>query len=481
MLYNEKLWADNSGHIQVSLVVSIDPVKPEFVTIDTDLGKVRGVVKSARNGDKFEAFLGVPYAKPPLDELRWEPPVPVDHWDDGILDATKLPSLCFQDSVNEPTKIKGSEDCLYVNVFTKLNVKKKKQTLVWFHGGAFIFGGVDLYNADYFLENDDVILVTVQYRLNAFGFMSTEDSVLPGNYGSLDQVEALKWVQKHIKSFGGDPEEVTIFGMSAGGASVTYLTLSPLTKHLYKNSIALSGSPLCWWANIPNPGKQARMMGKHFKCPTENSKEMIDCLKKVHGHKMMKAQKELYFEWHHNLTEREPMNMFSPRSDPEREHPFIPQEPYVMLKNGDINPMPHMQGYTDQEGIWRANQMLPDAHNGPVWADFVENYDKVAPLAYGFIDGTTQDPKELTKRVTEYYKLNVDMREAHLTDEKVQNFIDVLTDSMFNYAIDETVKLRSRHKNMETYFYLFTFPGYITLANKANDDSFRRPAFEPLK
>ena len=93
------------------------------------------------------------------------------------------------------TYILGSEDCLYVNVF--VNPKsvdgEPKQTLVWFHGGAFIFGGIDIYGADYVMEHPDVILVTVQYRLNAFGFMSTEDEVVPGNYGSLDQVEALRY------------------------------------------------------------------------------------------------------------------------------------------------------------------------------------------------------------------------------------------------------------------------------------------------
>lgn len=104
---------------------------------------------------------------------------------------------------------------------------------------------------------EDTVLVTIQYRLNIFGFMSTEDSAAPGNYGSLDQVEALKWVQENIAAYGGDPDQVTIFGMSAGGASVHYLTLSPLTQNLYKNAISLSGSALCWWANVPHPKQKA--------------------------------------------------------------------------------------------------------------------------------------------------------------------------------------------------------------------------------
>ena len=131
---------------------------------------------------------------------------------------------------------------------------------------------------------------------------------------ALDQVLALKWVQEHIRSFGGDPSEVTIFGMSAGGASVDYLTLSPLTRGLYKNSVALSGSALCWWASVPHPRNQALSLAEYFKCPTDQGgRAMVDCLKKVHGNKLMAAQKHLFFEWRSTLTEREPMNAFSPR------------------------------------------------------------------------------------------------------------------------------------------------------------------------
>lgn len=139
-----------------------------------------------------------------------------------------------------------------ISINSSLLEMPKKQVLVWIHGGAFIFGGVNIYNPEYLME-EDIVVVTIQYRLNIFGYLSTEDAAGPGNYGSLDQVAALKWVQHNIAAYGGDPEQVTIFGMSAGGASVHYLTLSPLAKNLYKNAISLSGSALCWWANVPHP------------------------------------------------------------------------------------------------------------------------------------------------------------------------------------------------------------------------------------
>ena len=290
----------------------------------------------------------------------------------------------------------------------------------------------------------------------------------------------LRWVQYNIESFDGDPGEVTIFGMSAGGASVHYLTMSPLTRYLYKNAISLSGSALCWWASIPNPKKQATKLGEHFKCSTEDSRTMKECLKQVSASDLMKAQGRLFFEWHPGKTEREPMNMFSPRSDPERiDDPFLPYEPYAVMKEGFFNPQAHMMGYSDKEGIWRANNMLPsDKNNIPVWKDFVQNYDAVAPLAFGLIKDHTENSKAINEKMTKFYDLR-DLEE--LDDTKVHGFIDAQTDSMFNYAIDETIKLRSRHKDMNTYYFMYTYPGTHTLANLANDGSIRRPELEPLR
>ena len=138
-----------------------------------------------------------------------------------------------------------------------------------------------------------------------------------------------------------------------------------------------------------------------------------------------------------------------------------------------------MLGYTDKEGIWRANNMLPsDENNVKVWKDFVKQYKTVGPLAYGLFDGHTEDAALIKEKLDDFYGLH-DLED--LDDSKVHAFIDVQTDSMFNYAIDETIKLRSRHKHMETYYHLITFPGTHTIANFANDGSVRRPQLEPLK
>lgn len=456
----------------------------EYVTVDTPQGTLRGLSKNARNGDTFSAFYGVPFARPPLGDLRWQPPQPSPSWD-GVLDATKEADECYQNDLYSPQKAVGSEDCLYVNVFTKTAAADtKKQVMVWFHGGAFIFGGGQLYKPDYFME-ENIVLVVVQYRLNVFGFLSTEDSAAPGNYGSLDQVQALKWIQANIESFGGDPSKVTLVGMSAGGASVHYLTLSPLTRGLYKNAISLSGSALCWWANIPNPKEKALKLADKFTCAkSDNSKAMLDCLRKVPGHKIMTAHHTEYFDWHIDSVEREPMNVFSPRADPEAgPGALLPEHPYVAMLNGHINPQPHMIGFTDKEGIWRANQILPDDSDASkvTWKDFAANITKVAPLALGLFGGQTKNPDEVTQKVLEFYGLDRLNEHDQVTDEVAHKVIDVLSDSMFSYAVDKAAQMRAEHKHLTTYYHYFTFSGTHSLANLAIDHSIRRPPLVPLR
>merc|ERR1711981_1400728 len=206
--------------------------------------------------------------------LRFRPPAPALAWE-GVREATSLPSACPQ---NPPGgKFEGSEDCLYLNVFTRhLNPEAKRPVIVFIHGGAFTYGSVNTATGQYMLEQD-MVLVTLHYRLGPLGFLTTEDSAAPGNIGLHDQVAALRWVQTHIGQFGGDPALVTLVGMSDGGASVNYLQLSPQTDGLFQRAAALSG-----WANIPNQAKTAKALAEALACPTSPSSALLDCLRGKH-------------------------------------------------------------------------------------------------------------------------------------------------------------------------------------------------------
>ncbi|KAL1116581.1 hypothetical protein AAG570_005053 [Ranatra chinensis] len=178
--------------------------------------------------------MSIPYAKPPVEELRFQSPQRPLKWD-GVLDASgdKSP-MCMQIPIFIPSLRNltlGQEDCLYLNVFTrKIDSSAKFPVMVYIHGGAFRFGSPGPKGRARYLMDREMVLVTLTYRLGPLGFLSTEDEVIPGNFGLKDQAMALGWVKRNIEHFGGDPDSITIFGESAGGASVHYMMMSPLSK-----------------------------------------------------------------------------------------------------------------------------------------------------------------------------------------------------------------------------------------------------------
>ena len=229
------LWA--SCHVTPQAVAaSIDNLNtffPQFIS--TSVGPIEG-----KEGGVSLFFKGIPYAEPPVGSLRWQPPADVQPWTE-LLTADEFACACPQSFSLSGYEVDWNEDCLYLNIYRPKSGSALLPVMVFFHGGAFIFGSASerYYDGEWLAQNKNVVLVTVNYRLGPFGYLYLPEYGIGGNYGLLDQIKALEWVQENIAFFGGNPGNVTVFGESSGGLSVALLL--GLVPDLFHKAIIQSG------------------------------------------------------------------------------------------------------------------------------------------------------------------------------------------------------------------------------------------------
>ncbi|XP_072243213.1 bile salt-activated lipase-like [Leuresthes tenuis] len=264
--------------------------------VQTEGGLVEG--QSYRMGlfRTVDVFKGVPFADVPG---KWEKPKPHPGWS-GILKATKYRDRCLQVTLLQ-TKTQGSQDCLYLNVFVPQgkSLSSNLAVMVYLFGGAFLLGasndvtflGDSLYDGKEMADRGGVIVVTVNYRVGTLGFLSTGDARMPGNYGLWDQHAAISWVRRNIETFGGNPDNMTIFGQSAGAASVSFQMLSPYSKGLFRRAISQCGVALSPWALQRNPMALTKKIARKVGCWRMNEDEMLKCLKTADPVGLTKAGK----------------------------------------------------------------------------------------------------------------------------------------------------------------------------------------------
>lgn len=332
--------------------------------VQTPDGRLEGYV-----ADGVEHYLGIPYARPPVGDLRWRGPQPPEPWQ-GILQVVENPTACAQYIPLWPDLI-GSEDCLYLNVW----VPEDKPTeampvLVWLHGGGFFLGKGSFSNDDgaNLAALNKVVVVTVGYRLGVFGFMAhpaltAENPAHPssGNYGIEDQAAALRWVRQHIAAFGGDPERVTVFGQSAGAISVCAHLASPLARGLFRGAIVESGTcatPLPTLASVSELGER---VAKGVGC--EGAADVPACLR-------ARSAEEVAA-----ILRPDPTFGFNKRSIlwwPNIDGLVLPHQMMEAFRSGEFNRVPVIAGVTHDEAdlllwvshnLWlrplRADQYLP--------------------------------------------------------------------------------------------------------------------------
>ena len=302
--------------------------------VTTETGMVSG-----HDSENWEAcaWKGIPYATPPVGDLRWTSPVPAPKWE-GVMDAGSFGPACFQSTGDEAEM---SEDCLYLNIW-----RPKKSgifpVMVWIHGGGYVMGSggsgsIGLgYNGANMASYNDVVVVTLNYRLHALGFMAhpklrEEDANnSTGSYGSLDQARAIEWVHDNIESFGGDPAKVAIFGESAGGWSVCTMLATPLNSGRISGAILQSGG--CTKSSPLEQGyEQTRSLAERVGCDYDD----IDCLRSVPPEKLTGGVLLLY---------KEGMSW-----EPHHDGYLLTDTPLEMIRAGNYNKVPFVAGSTRNE------------------------------------------------------------------------------------------------------------------------------------
>ncbi|WP_410647755.1 carboxylesterase/lipase family protein [Amycolatopsis sp. cmx-4-54] len=350
--------------IVTGLLTIVAPADP--LVVPTDAGPVRG-----REAGPTRTFSGIRFAAPPVGEDRWKPPRPPEPWKD-VADATKPGPACTQ-------YLPGSaEDCLFLNVTVPRDAGSRRlPVLVWLHGGGYTMDAGSLYGAQRLAAQGDVVVVATNYRLGVFGYFGLPGLAGSGDFGLMDQLSALRWTQRNISAFGGDPRNVTLAGQSAGGMSTCALLTSPAATGLFHKAAIMSGSCLLNWPPgglIPNQPAQtpysplakteadgAAMAASHG-C---EGPDALGCLRRLPAAELLKDHQSFA----NHLTYHTPL---------------LPTDPAKAVRRGAFHRVPLLSGGTHDEmrafiaGVEKLKPITEERYQEFLRKTFGEHADEVA-------------------------------------------------------------------------------------------------------
>ncbi|XP_077282972.1 juvenile hormone esterase-like [Arctopsyche grandis] len=414
--------------------------------LKVEQGELEGCVEVTEDGFEFNCYHHIPFAKPPLGDLRFRDPQPPEDWV-GVRDAKVEGPANAQMDTMLTQDFTGSEDSLHLSVYvpSSANENSKLVVMVFIHGGAFRMGSNSkmIYGADRLVKKD-VILVTTNYRLGALGFLCMNNEDVPGNAGLKDQVFALRWVQRNIAKFGGDSENVTIFGESAGAASVQYLMMSPMAKGLFARAILQSGSCLSGWARQKNPTRNVLEFSRDLGFKPNNLKDAIQYLRNV-SVKDLIAATHIPFDVSLNFS-------FLPIVEKRINgvEGFLNSDPIELMKSGDFNTVPCINGLNSQEGVVFMMKNIIKTTDFSKVKDLSEVRVDLKTMVKEMV--TTRDENKLTELVR-------NIKQFYLPRGKpfMEGCINLLSDIHFIKDIDYSINLMKDHSVV--YMYNFSYNG----------------------
>ncbi|XP_026743716.1 juvenile hormone esterase-like [Trichoplusia ni] len=407
-------------------------------------GLVRGHI--AEDGSHVR-YLAIPYA---TVTHRFQAAKPDPKWE-GVYDAIDEHVRCKQRFTSN--KISGVEDCLTANVYTPLPQSDSLlPVMVFIHGGGFRDGSGSpfIYGPRHLIKHG-VILVTFNYRLEVLGFLCLGIKEAPGNIGLKDQVQALKWVKKNIKGLGGDPDNVTIFGESAGSSAVAYHLLSPMSQGLFNKAILQSGSALSPWALQFEPVKTARLLAAQMGYKVEDPQEIYNIFKRSKAEDLLK---------HRVPREKGDIvlseNIFVPCIEKSIAgvETFLPDNPYTLLSEGKYNKVPVIIGYNNREGYYFAGKENDTT---------LFNIDFKKALPRDLLFPTEKEKMTAAKTFNELYMKGEKISREPSALLKMAHYQG---DAGIKYSVLATIDLFLKSLDKPIYAYEFSYGGFLNFAKK---------------
>ncbi|XP_069678276.1 juvenile hormone esterase-like [Periplaneta americana] len=414
--------------------------------VETLYGPVRGtILTSARSNRPFFGFMGIPYAKPPVGDLRFKPLQPLEPWTE-VRNATAEGPICPQKN-KWKVNAEGVEDCLFINIYTPKLPSGPSDTLLpvlfLIHGGGFLFGsGNQVALGPDFMMDENVVVVSFNYRLGIFGFLSLQNSKVPGNNGLKDQTFALRWTKQNIARFGGDPSKITIAGSSAGGAAVHYQVLSPMSRGLFQRAIVESSSALYPWGfQLPNENIElAFHVGKILGTNTTDKDELLRYLMGVPMEEFRKVTANID-------------RLFLPTTEINTtdEEVFLPDTPINILKAGNFNKVSYLTGVTSREGIMDTRPLKEELLLG----DAQNKTESIVMNEFGMEESDPRVPEAAVKLRQFYF--------GGSTNPTLLQLINLDSEVEFTRNVYCTIKLQAAKSTSPIYVYQFSFIGYMNI------------------
>ncbi|XP_048091914.1 neuroligin-2b isoform X3 [Alosa alosa] len=434
--------------------LSAGPGGAKHPMVTTGYGKLRGVRKELNNEilGPVEQYLGVPYATPPVGERRFQPPEAPGSWQE-VRNATQFAPVCpqnihgvlpeimlpvwFTDNLDAAAAYvqNQSEDCLYLNIYVPteddIRDRRKKPVMLFVHGGSYMEGTGNMFDASVLAAYGSVIVVTMNYRLGVLGFLSTGDQSAKGNYGLLDQIQALRWLNENIGHFGGDSERITVFGSGAGASCVNLLILSHHSEGLFHRAIAQSGSAISSWSVNYRPLAYTEVLARKVGCSHSDTADLVECLRR-------KSFRELVDQ---DIQPARYHIAFGPVVDGD----VVPDDPEILMQQGEFLNYDILLGVNQGEGLKFVDDS--EGEDGISSASFDYTISNFVDNLYGYPDG-----KGILRETIKF--MYTDWADRDNGDMRRKTLLALFTDHQWVAPAVDTAKLHAEFQS-PVYFYTF--------------------------